>query len=79
MALSYNLPNDSTDIVPLNLGMYRYPKVLYSSDNKIIGQKYEDVIQQFGEAERVADISVTNGKVYQIINDFVSNTTVKLY
>ncbi|KMR04580.1 atp-binding cassette sub-family a member 3 [Lasius niger] len=60
MALSYNLPNDSTDIVPLNLGMYRYPKALYSSDNEIIGQKYRDVIQYFGEAKRVADISVTN-------------------
>lgn len=77
MALSYNLPNDSTDIIPLNLGMYRYPKVLYSSHDDIIGQKYEDVVRYFGEAERIADTSITNGKVYQI-NDLVSNTTIKL-
>jgi len=63
MALSYNLPKDSTDIIQLNLGMYRYPKTLYSSDNDIIGQKYRDVVQYFGEAERVTDISITNGKV----------------
>lgn len=63
MALSYNLPKDSTDIIPLNLGMYRYPKVLYSSNDDKIGQKYGDVVQYFGEAERVADISITNGKV----------------
>ncbi|KAM0731026.1 Phospholipid-transporting ATPase ABCA3 [Formica fusca] len=60
MALSYNLPNDSTDIVPLNLGMYRYPKVLYSSHDNIIGQKYGDVARYFGQAERVADTSITN-------------------
>lgn len=63
MALSYNLPSDSTDIVPLKLDMYRYPKALYSSSNELIGQKYRDVVQYFGEAERVApDISVTSGK-----------------
>lgn len=78
MALSYNLPNDSTDIVPLNLGMYRYPKVLYSSHDNIIGQKYGDVARYFGQAERVADTSITNGKVYQI-NDLVLNMTIKLH
>lgn len=64
MALSYNLPADSTNIVPLNLDMYRYPKVFYSSSNELIGQKYRDVVQAtFGEVERVApDISVSNGK-----------------
>ncbi|XP_029158875.1 LOW QUALITY PROTEIN: retinal-specific ATP-binding cassette transporter-like [Nylanderia fulva] len=69
MALSYNLPNDSTDIVPLNLGMYRYPKVIYSSDNEIIGQKYGDIIQKFGEAERLADISVTNALLNVSLRD----------
>lgn len=63
MALSYNLPTESTDIVPLNLDMYRYPKALYSSNNELIGQKYKNIVQYFGEAERVApDISVTSGK-----------------
>lgn len=63
MALSYNLPADSTDIIPLNLDMYRYPKVLYSSNNELIGQKYRDIIQDFGKIERVApDISVSSGK-----------------
>lgn len=63
MALSYNLPADSTDIVPLKLDMYRYPKALYSSGNELFGQKYRDVVQAFGKAERVnLDTSVTNGK-----------------
>lgn len=68
MALSYNLPTDSTDIVPLRLDMYRYPKALYSSDNELFGQKYRDVVQNFGEAERIApDTSVTNGKCIVIM------------
>lgn len=66
MALSYNLPADSTDIIPLKLDMYRYPKVLYSSNNELIGQKYRDVVRlsaTSGEIERVPpDISITNGK-----------------
>ena len=62
MALSYNLPSDSTDIIPLNLGMYRYPKSIYSSQDDTIGPKYEDVVRHFGEVERITDTSVTNGK-----------------
>lgn len=63
MALSYNQPTDSTDIIPLKLNMYRHPKALYSSNNETIGQKYRNTVQYFGEAERVApDISVTSGK-----------------
>ncbi|KYN32310.1 ATP-binding cassette sub-family A member 3 [Trachymyrmex septentrionalis] len=62
MALSYSLPTDSTDIVPLKLDMYRYPKALYSSNNEPIAQKYRNIVQNVGgEAERVAsDISVTS-------------------
>lgn len=63
MALSYSLPADSTNIVPLKLDMYRYPKALYSSNNEPIAQKYRNIVQNVdGEAERVAsDISVTSG------------------
>ncbi|XP_018365508.1 PREDICTED: retinal-specific ATP-binding cassette transporter-like [Trachymyrmex cornetzi] len=62
MALSYSLPTDSTDIVPLKLDMYRYPKALYSSNNEPIAQKYRNIVQNMGgESERVApDISVTS-------------------
>lgn len=43
--------------------MYRYPRAFYSSNNKLLGEKYRDVVQNFGEADHVApDISVTNGK-----------------
>ena len=64
MALSYSLPTDSTDIIPLKLDMYRYPKALYSSNNEPIAQKYRNIVQNVGgEAERVAsDINVTSGK-----------------
>lgn len=63
LALGNNMPKDSTDIVPLTLDMYRYPKTLYSSDDEKISQKYKDIVQQYnGEAEYIApDISVTNG------------------
>ncbi|XP_011251490.2 retinal-specific ATP-binding cassette transporter [Camponotus floridanus] len=69
MASSYNLPKDSTDIIPLNLGMYKYPKTLYSSDNDTINQKYRDVVQYFGEAERVADMSVANALLNFSVRD----------
>lgn len=63
MALSYNQPTDSTNIVPLKLDMYRRPKALYSSNENLIGQKYKDIVQNFGKAERVDwDLDITNGK-----------------
>ncbi|XP_039306683.1 retinal-specific phospholipid-transporting ATPase ABCA4 isoform X2 [Solenopsis invicta] len=56
-------PSNSTNIhkVPLKLDMYRYPKTLYSSDDKQIGQKYKDIAQSFGEVKHVTpNISVTS-------------------
>ncbi|EZA61865.1 hypothetical protein DMN91_006090 [Ooceraea biroi] len=62
MALSYNLPSDSTDIVPLALDMYSYSTTLYSSDNEVMGKRYEDTVRYYGETvERVApDTGVSN-------------------
>ncbi|XP_014485767.1 PREDICTED: ATP-binding cassette sub-family A member 1-like [Dinoponera quadriceps] len=61
ISLSYNLPSDPTNIVPLRLDMYRYPKALYSSDNETIGRIYEDTVSDFGgSADAVFDTSVTN-------------------
>lgn len=65
MGLSFSLPKDSTDIIPLKLDMYRYSKAFYSSNENTIGQKYKDVVKYFGgiPAERTAsDTSVSNGK-----------------
>jgi len=63
------LPNNSTeiittDIIPLQLDMYRYSKAFYSSNEDKIDQKYRDVIKYFGgTAEPTArDINVSNGK-----------------
>ncbi|XP_011704929.1 PREDICTED: uncharacterized protein LOC105460188, partial [Wasmannia auropunctata] len=53
-ALSFNWLTDSTDIIPLTLNMYKYPKILYSSNNELIGQKYRDIVEYFGIAERIA-------------------------
>ncbi|KAL0101171.1 hypothetical protein PUN28_018788 [Cardiocondyla obscurior] len=59
MAFSYNIPADSTNIIPLKLNIYRHPKALYSSSNEEIGQQYRNTIQDFGEAQLVApDINV---------------------
>ncbi|XP_011706156.1 PREDICTED: uncharacterized protein LOC105461355, partial [Wasmannia auropunctata] len=52
--LSYNWPTVSTDIIPLTLDMYRHPKTLYSSNNELFGQKYRDIVEHFGTAERIA-------------------------
>ncbi|XP_011644080.1 retinal-specific ATP-binding cassette transporter-like [Pogonomyrmex barbatus] len=72
MALSYNVPSDSTDIVPLNLGMYRYPKALYSSDDDQLGQKYKDVVQYYGEVEQVTPhMSVTSALLNSSLEDIV--------
>lgn len=61
MALSYKLPKDSTDIVPLKLDMYRSPKAFYSSDNEAIGLKYREMVQDFGEIAESTNTSVTSG------------------
>ncbi|XP_011050473.1 PREDICTED: ATP-binding cassette sub-family A member 1-like isoform X1 [Acromyrmex echinatior] len=73
MALSYSLPTDSTDIVPLKLDMYRYPKALYSSNNEPIAQKYKNIVQNVGgEAERVAsDINVTSALLNSSMKNLV--------
>ncbi|XP_012538072.1 phospholipid-transporting ATPase ABCA1 [Monomorium pharaonis] len=72
LALSYNLPSDSTDIVPLKLDMYRYSKALYSSNDELIGQKYRDVVQYFGKAERVAsDTSVASALLNSSMQNIV--------
>ncbi|XP_018306221.1 ATP-binding cassette sub-family A member 1 [Mycetomoellerius zeteki] len=73
MALSYSLPADSTNIVPLKLDMYRYPKALYSSNNEPIAQKYRNIVQNVdGEAERVAsDISVTSALLNSSMKNLV--------
>jgi len=65
MSLSFTSPKDSTDVIPLQLDMYRYSKAFYSSNEDKIGQKYKDVVKYFSgiPAERTApDISVSNGK-----------------
>ncbi|XP_012054736.1 PREDICTED: ATP-binding cassette sub-family A member 1 [Atta cephalotes] len=73
MALSYSLPTDSTDIIPLKLDMYRYPKALYSSNNEPIAQKYRNIVQNVGgEAERVAsDINVTSALLNSSMKNLV--------
>ncbi|TGZ53371.1 phospholipid-transporting ATPase ABCA3 [Temnothorax longispinosus] len=72
MALTYNLPSDSTDIVPLKLDMYRNPKALYSSNMELISSKYRDVVQKFGEAERVTpDISVASALLNSSMENIV--------
>lgn len=68
MALSFNLPKDSTNIIPLTLDMYRYPKAFYSADDERIGKKYRDSVEYYGEAEYIPpDISITNGKAFHVI------------
>lgn len=69
MALSYNLPSDSTDVIPLELNMYRYSTALYSSDDSTIGQRYEDTVRHYGEtAKRVAsDVGVSNGTYHAFV------------
>jgi len=63
MAISFKLPKDSTDIIPLKLDMYNYPKALYSSNDELIGQKYKNIFQHFGEVEHVtSNINMTSGK-----------------
>ncbi|CAK9811271.1 Phospholipid-transporting ATPase ABCA3 [Anthophora quadrimaculata] len=47
LALSYDTPSDSTNVFPLELNMYRHPKVLYSSTNKTIGAKYRDSVKYY--------------------------------
>ncbi|XP_039306572.1 retinal-specific phospholipid-transporting ATPase ABCA4 [Solenopsis invicta] len=72
MAISYNVPSDNTNIVPLKLDMYRYPKTLYSSSNELIGKKYRDFVQNFGEVKRVAsDTSVTNALLNSSMENIV--------
>lgn len=62
IALSYNVPSDSTDIVPLKLDMYRYPKAIYSSDNETFGRMYGDIVKNSsGSVNAVSDSTVTNG------------------
>lgn len=66
MALSYQIPRDSTEIIPLKLDMYRYPKTFYSSYNKTLGQKYEDAVRSFGESAMQTN-NVTDGKYILIL------------
>ncbi|XP_011699647.1 PREDICTED: uncharacterized protein LOC105456952 [Wasmannia auropunctata] len=72
MALSYNLPSDSMNIISLTLDMYRHPKTLYSSNNELIGLKYRGIVEKFGIAERVAsDTDITNALLNFSIKDIV--------
>jgi len=63
MALSYNLPSDSTNIIPMTLGTYKYSTALYSSDNETIGKGYEDIVRYYGETVKPVSshIGIENG------------------
>jgi len=61
MALSYNLPSDSTNIIPMTLGAYKYSTTLYSSDNETIGKRYEDIVRYYGETVKRVPSDVENG------------------
>ncbi|XP_011705290.1 PREDICTED: uncharacterized protein LOC105460538, partial [Wasmannia auropunctata] len=70
--VSYIWPTVSTDIIPLTLDTYRYPKTLYSSNNELIGQKYRDIVEHFGIAERVAsDTNIINALLNSSMKDIV--------
>ncbi|XP_076622006.1 phospholipid-transporting ATPase ABCA3 [Colletes latitarsis] len=74
MSLSYNSPNDSTNIFPLELSMYRHSKALYSSDNKTFGMNFKNLVSDFGgSAEEVAqNISVTHALLDRSLQDIAT-------
>ncbi|XP_076222279.1 ATP-binding cassette sub-family A member 17 isoform X2 [Nomia melanderi] len=61
MGLSYDTPNESTDIFPIELGMYRNSKALYSSQNATFGKYYKSAVESFGGSsmEVIQNTSVT--------------------
>ncbi|KOC60391.1 ABC transporter A family member 6 [Habropoda laboriosa] len=71
MALSYDAPSDSTNLFPMELNMYRHPKVLYSSKNETIGKGYRDSVKFYGgsvtEVER--NTSVTQALLDHAVQD----------
>ncbi|KAG7200279.1 hypothetical protein KM043_017746 [Ampulex compressa] len=48
MGLSYDIPEDSTDVFPLKLDIYRSPEALYSFSNETIGLIYQKTVQYYG-------------------------------
>lgn len=81
MGLSYDTPTDSTNIFPLELNIYRHPKVLYSSENETTGTMYANLIKYFGGfAEEVEqNTSVTEallGRAVENIAEYRNNYIV---
>ncbi|CAL7939780.1 unnamed protein product [Xylocopa violacea] len=71
MGLSYNTPSDSTNVFPLELNMYRYPKSVYSCTNRTIGIEYKNSVKHFGGfvKEIEQNTSVTNVLLDHAIQD----------
>ncbi|XP_076395704.1 phospholipid-transporting ATPase ABCA3 isoform X2 [Megachile rotundata] len=70
MGLSYDTPSESTNVFPLQLNMYRYPKALYS-ENEMLGKHYKNTVEYFGgSAEEVKqDKSVSEALLDHAIQD----------
>lgn len=66
MGLSYDTPSESTDVFPIELGMYRSSKALYSSQNTTFGKYYKSAVENFGGSsmEVMQNMSVTQGEYY---------------
>ncbi|XP_076238688.1 ATP-binding cassette sub-family A member 17 isoform X2 [Calliopsis andreniformis] len=71
MGLSYDTPAESTNVFPLKLNMYRYPKAVYSSDNKTLGTHYKSAVEGFGGSpeEAMQNKSVTQALLDSSIQD----------
>ncbi|XP_078049321.1 phospholipid-transporting ATPase ABCA3 isoform X2 [Augochlora pura] len=69
MGLSYSPPSESTHEFPVELDMYRSPKVLYSSLNTSMGKYYKSAVESFGgtATEVAGNMSVTHALLDQSI------------
>ncbi|CAL7939782.1 unnamed protein product [Xylocopa violacea] len=80
MGLSYNTPSDSTNVFPLELNMYRYPKSVYSCTNRTIGIEYKNSVKHFGGfvKEIEQNTSVTNVLLDHAIQDIAEYLIIVL-
>ncbi|XP_032690164.1 phospholipid-transporting ATPase ABCA1-like isoform X2 [Odontomachus brunneus] len=70
IALSHNLSDDRTVIVPLKLDMYRYPRAIYSSENETFGQIYRNTVEDFGgSVDVVSGTTVANALLNFSLNN----------
>ena len=63
IGLDYNAVHDTTPEIPIKLNKYRYPEVLYSSNEKHFGNVYKSFVETFdAEAKDVGKKNISEGK-----------------